>query len=197
MLASRTITALFAVALVAACSREDGRPKLTAESAAGTSVDTSANVDETRPNPEAVAAQTLLTQLADRDETMLEMARLAVTRHEQLQVSTDARRILSERRKESNKLLGTLKGEYQVTHKPEILAVDQPVLDSLNGGGVGEFDRLFIAIAARRNAEDAQIIDRALPHVTPKLREMLTAMREGRSNEAKLFREQSPKASAR
>ena len=170
---------------------------MTAESAAGTAVDSSADADENRPDPEADAAQSLLKQLADRDEMMLEMARLAIMRHEQLKVSADARRILSERRKESNTLLGTLKGEYHVTHKSEIQRADEPVLDSLNGGGVGEFDRLFIAIAAKRNEEDAQIIDQALPHVSPKLREMLTAMREARSNEAKMLREKTPKNSAR
>jgi len=170
---------------------------VTAESAAGATADTSAEAGENRLDAAAVAADSLLEQLVDRDETMLEMARLAVTRHEQLKVSADARRILSERRKESNKLLGTLKGEYHVTHKPEIRTVDQPVLDSLNGGGVGQFDRLFIEVAAKRNEEDAQIIERALSRVSPQLREMLTAMRDARSSEAEMFRKQVPKESTR
>ena len=118
MLASRTITALFAVALVAACSRDDGRPKLTAESAAGTSVDTSANVDENRPNPEAEAAESLLTQLADRDETMLEMARLAVTRFPGLVVrQVDARECETHRLENPLVRLPILARE----HRPQIL----------------------------------------------------------------------------
>jgi uncharacterized protein (DUF305 family) len=183
VLTSRPATVLFAVVLFAACSHDKARSKLTSESAAGTSIDTSANADENHIGPEAAAAQSLLQQLADRDEAMLEMARLAMTRREQLKVSATARRILSEQRKESNHLLGTLKGEYQLTYKPRIPPADQPHLDSLNGAGVGDFDRLFLGVVAKHYEDDAQIIERALPHVTPKLREMLTTIREQRLSE--------------
>jgi predicted outer membrane protein len=180
---------VLAFALVAACSRDEGRREITTDSAAGTAADTATDSDENRLDPEATATQALLRELADRDEALIEMARLAITRREQLQVSADARRILSEQRRESNRLLGMLRGEYHLTHQPTISPQDQPLLDSLNGGGVGEFDRAFLRIVARHHEDDAGIIDRALPKITvPRLREMLTEIRAQRANEAAAFR---------
>jgi len=141
------------------CSRGESSPKRT-DSAAGTvSPSSVSDVDENRVDPEAAAAQSLLRELADRDEALLEMARSAVTRREQLEVSSDARRMLAEQRRESNRLLGILKGEYQETHKPKISAQDQTLIDSLNGVGAGEFDRTFRHVVARHDEGDAQLIE--------------------------------------
>lgn len=188
--ASRPCLVLLAFALVVACSRDEERRETTADSAAGAVADTSTDSDENRLDPEAMATQALLRELADRDEALIEMARLAITRREQLQVSADARRILSEQRRESNRLLGMLRGEYHLTHQPAISPQDQPLLDSLNGVGVGEFDRAFLGIVAKHHEDDARIIDRALPKITvPRLRETLTAIRAQRTNEAAAFQE--------
>lgn len=171
-----------------ACSRDEARHATTSDSAAGTVADTSADADEDRLDPEAMAMQALLRELADRDEALIEMGRLGITRREQLKVSADARRILSEQRRESNRLLGILRGEYHLTHQPAISPQDQPLLDSLNGAGFGEFDSAFLRIVAKHHEDDAQIIDRALPKITvPRLREMLTAIREQRTTEAAAF----------
>lgn len=149
------------------------------------------NADENRSDPESLAAQALIKQLADRDEALIEMARLAMTRREQLQVSADARRILSDRRRESNQLLGMLKGEYRITYRPAISPQDQPLLDALNGGGVGEFDRTFLGTVAKHHDGDVEIIDRALPTIKlPRLREILTELRAQRTSEAAAFRKQ-------
>lgn len=159
------------------------------ESAAGTA-DTSADLEETRVDPAAAAAQAVLQDLTDRDAALIEMARLAITRREPLQVSSDARRMLTEQRRESNRLLAMLKGEYQVTHQPTVSEQDQPLIDSLNGVGVGEFDRTFLGIVAKHHADDARLIERALPNITlPRLRETLAAIREKRASEAEAFRE--------
>jgi predicted outer membrane protein len=180
---------VLAFALVAACSRDEGRREITTDSAAGTAADTLADSDEDRLDPEATATLSLLRELADRDEALIEMARLAITRREQLQVSADARRILSEQRRESNRLLGMLRGEYHLTHQPTISPQDQPLLDSLNGGGVGEFDSAFLRIVAKHHEDDVGIIDRALPKVTaPAVRGTLTEIRAQRANEAAAFR---------
>jgi predicted outer membrane protein len=162
---------------------------MTADSAAGVASTASEN-DENRPDPEATAAQTLLQTLADRDEAVLETARLALTRREQLAVSADARRVLSDQRRESNRLLGMLKSEFRVSYKPEISPADQSLLDSLNGAGVGEFDRIFLGVVAKHYEDDAQLIERALPTISPKLRETLTEIRTQRTNEAAAFRKQ-------
>ena len=187
----RRIAVLLALVLMG-CSRSDSSSKLTSDSAAGTaptSSDTSA--DEDRVDPADVAAQSLLRELADRDETLLEMARIAVTRKEQLQVSAEARRMLAERRRESNRVLGMLKGEYQETHKPAISAGDQTLIDSLNGVGVGDFDRTFLGLVAKHDQDDAQIIERALPTITPKLREMLSEIRAQRLAESAALEQQA------
>ena len=186
---SATAVLLAASVLAAACSRAEAPPKMTADSAAGVASTASEN-DENRPDPEATAAQTLLQTLADREETVLETARLALTRREQLAVSADARRVLSDQRRESNRLLGMLKGEFRVSYKPEISPADQSLLDSLNGAGVGEFDRIFLGVVAKHYEDDAQLIERALPTVSPKLRETLTEIRAQRTNEAAAFRKQ-------
>src|SRR5512132_3532896 len=116
VMSSRNTAVLLAAAvLAAACSRTESPPKLTVDSAAGVAATSSEN-DENRIDPEATAAQALLQTLADRDETVLETARLALTRREQLKVSADARRTLAEQRRESNRLLGMLKGELHVTY---------------------------------------------------------------------------------
>jgi uncharacterized protein (DUF305 family) len=142
-------------------------------------------------DPEAQAAQALLRELVDRDEALIEMARLAMTRREQLQVAADARRLLTERRRESNRLLGTLKGDFHVTHRPAISPQDQPLIDSLNGVGVGEFDRTFLGGVAKHHEGDVEIIDRALAKIKlPKVRDLLTEIRAQRSSEAAAFRKQ-------
>jgi hypothetical protein len=184
-----TAVLLSVVIVAAACSRDDSRPKLTAESAAGTA-GASTERDEARLDPEAAAAQSLLQKLADRDEAVLETARLAVGRREQLQVSADVRRILSEQRQESNRLLGMLKSELHLSYVPAIAPADQTLLDSLNGAGVGEFDRIFLGFIAKHYEEDAQLIERALPSISPKLRETLSAIRTQRTTEAAAFRKQ-------
>ena len=185
------IAALLALT-AGACSRGDAPRTQTAESAAGTTVDSSANADddEDRVAPDAAATQALLRQLADRDETALEFARMAVTRKEQLQVSEDARRILGERRKESNRLLATLKGEYRRTYKPRISEQDQQTIDSMNGVGAGEFDRAFLDLIAKHEDEDANIIAKALPGVAANVREMLTEIRSQRLSEVEAFKKQ-------
>ena len=190
VMSSRTSAVLLAAAvLAAACSRAESPPKSTAESAAGVAATSSEN-DENRLDPETTAAQALLQTLADRDEAVLETARLALTRREQLEVSADARRTLSDQRRESNRLLGMLKGELHVSYKPEISAADQSLLDSLNGAGVGDFDRIFLGVIAKHYEEDAQLIERALPTISPRLRATLTEIRTQRTNEAAAFRKQ-------
>jgi predicted outer membrane protein len=189
MLSRPTAALLAAAVLVVSCSRAESPRKLTADSAAGVAV-TSGEHDEDRLDPEATAAQALLQTLADRDEAVLETARLALTRREQLKVSADARRTLSEQRRESNRLLGMLKGEFHVTYKPVISTADQSLLDSLNGAGVGDFDRIFLGVIAKHYEDDAQLIGRALPAISPKLRETLTEIQTQRSNEAAAFRKQ-------
>lgn len=193
MTTSRTSLVVLALVLVAACSRDEARRQITTDSAAGisadTSADTSADSDENRLDPEAMATEALLRELADRDEALIEMARLGITRREQLKVSADARRLLSEQRRESNRLLGMLRGEYHLTHQPKISPHDQPLLDSLNGGGVGEFDSAFLRLVAKHHEGDVAIIDSALPKITvPRLRETLTEIRTQRANEAEAFR---------
>ena len=170
VMSSRSTAVLLAAAvLAAACSRAEAPPKLTADSAAGVAA-TSRENDENRLDPEATAAQALLQKLADRDEVVLETARLALTRREQLKVSADARRTLLEQRRESNRLIGMLKGELHLSYTPEISPADQAILDSLNGAGVGDFDRIFLGIIAKHYEDDAQLIEHALPTITPKLR---------------------------
>jgi uncharacterized protein (DUF305 family) len=189
VLVSRSV--LLAFVLVVACGHDEARHQVTTDSAGGTASDTALDADESRLDPEAQATQALLRQLADRDEALIEMARLAMTRREQLQVSADARRILSEGRRESNRLLGTLKGDFHVTHRPAISPQDQPLIDSLNGVGVGEFDRTFLGAVAKHHEGDVEIIDRALAKIKlPKVRELLTEMRAQRSAEAAAFRKQ-------
>lgn len=171
----------------AACSRKEAQPKVTAGSAAGVAA-TSRENDEDRLDPEAAAGQSLLQRLADRDEAVLETARLALTRREQLKVSADVRRILSEQRRESNRLLGILKGEYHLSYTPAISAADQALLDALNGAGVGDFDRIFLGFIAKHYEDDAQLIEHALPNISPTLRETLTEIRTQRTSEAAAFR---------
>jgi predicted outer membrane protein len=183
------LLAAAAVVLAVACSRAEPPSKLTADSAAGVATTASEN-DADRPDPEATAAQALLQTLADRDEAVLETARLALTRREQLKVSADARRVLSEQRRESNRLLGMLKGELHVSYKPEISSADQSLLDSLNGAGVGDFDRIFLGVIAKHYEDDAQLIERALPTIAQKLRETLTEIQTQRTNDAAAFRKQ-------
>jgi predicted outer membrane protein len=132
----------------------------------------------------------LLRELADRDEALLDMARLAIGRREQLQVSDDARRIQTEQRRESNRLLGLLKGEFRITYKPRISPKEQTLLDSLNGVGAGEFDHTFLSVVSRHHEEDAQIIERALPKISPKLRETFAEIRAQRLSEAADFKKQ-------
>lgn len=148
------------------------------------------DVDEDSADPNAAATQTLLRTLIDRDDALLEMSRMAVTRKEQLQVSDDARRILGETRQESNRLLAVLKGEFRTTHKPTMGAADQTMIDSLNGVGAGEFDRAFLGIVARHVEEDAAIIEKALPDIAPALRESMSAIRVRRVTEAEALKKQ-------
>ncbi|HEY8175773.1 MAG TPA: hypothetical protein VIF32_08785 [Gemmatimonadaceae bacterium] len=196
MISSRpTAVLLVAAVFAAACSREKAQPKSTTESAAG--VATSRDTDENRLDPETAAAQSLLQTLADRDEAVLEAARVAVARREQLKVSAEVRRILSERRRESNRLLGILKGEYHVSYTPAISPADQTILDSLNGAGVGDFDRIFLGLITKHYEDDAQTIERALPTVSPKLREILTGIKKQRADDAEAFRKQIGAVSSR
>jgi len=143
-----------------------------------------ADADDTPPSPDAIQSQSLLRELADRDEALLDMARLAIGRREQLQVSDDAHRIQTEQRRESNRLLGLLKGEFRVTYKPRISPNEQTLLDSLNGVGAGEFDHTFLSVVSKHHEEDAQLIERALPRITPKLREIFAEIRAQRLSEA-------------
>jgi uncharacterized protein (DUF305 family) len=138
----------------------------------------------------------LLRQLADRDEALLEIARVAVTRREQLEVSEDARRILSDQRKESNRLLGMLKGEYRVTHRPSISEQDQQLVDLVKGSGVGEFDKIFLDAVTKHHEEDVRIIDKALPAIKhPRVRALLTEIRVQRASEGGEFRKRLGAAS--
>ena len=195
-MSSRWTAVLLAAALVAGCSREKEPQKLTAESAAGaagspsTAAKASSDSDSESLDAASAASIALLEKLSDRDETVLEAARLAVARREQLKVSADARRLLLDVRKESNRLLGMLKGEYRATYKPAIAQENQQLLDSLNGAGMGEFDRIFLGIVAKHYEDDAQIIERSLATVTPKLRETMTEVRTQRVAEAAEFRKQ-------
>jgi predicted outer membrane protein len=177
---------LFALTWTAACSRSE-RPKQASDSASGTLDSTAspdADADSIPVTPDAVATQSLLREMANRDEALLDMARLAIGRREQLQVSDDARRIQVEQRRESNRLLGLLKGEFRITHKPRISAQEQTLLDSLNGVGAGEFDHTFLSVVSKHHEEDAQIIERALPNVSPKLRETFGEIRSQRLRDA-------------
>jgi predicted outer membrane protein len=179
-------TALFALTWTAACSRSD-RPKQASDSAAGaldSSASRDAEADSIPVAPDAAATQSLLRELANRDEAVLDMARLAIGRREQLEVSDDARRIQTDQRRESNRLLGLLKGEYRITHKPRISAQEQTLLDSLNGVGAGEFDHTFLSVVSKHHVEDAQIIERALPNISPKLRETFAEIRAQRLRDA-------------
>ena len=191
----KSIPAVLVTALIlAGCSRDEAKPRSIPESAAGS---VNADSDENRVEPDATAAMSLLETLADRDEALLEMARVATGRREQLQVSADARRILSEQRKESNRLLGLLKGEYRTTYKPRIAESDQGLIDSLNGVGVGDFDPTFLTIVARHYEEDAQLIDKALTTISPKVREMFSQIRSQRAAEAVELRKQIRPADSR
>jgi uncharacterized protein (DUF305 family) len=185
----RNAFALFAWATLLACSsdaRDAGN-----DSAAGTVTDSAAIDDPDRVDPEAAAAGPLIQALADRQEALLEMARIAVNRREQVEVSGDARRMLTEQRRESNRLLGALKSEYRITHQPTIPQAELDLIGNVQGAGVGEFDRIFLDAVVKHHEGDIGIIDEALPKITkPQVREMLTAIRAQRASEAAAFKKQ-------
>lgn len=183
-----TLAAVFAVA--AGCSPDTRAGQNTADSAGGSAANATsgASTDADAVTPEATATQSTLRTLADRGEAVIEMARMGVTRKEQLQVSDDARRILDAGRKESNRLLATLKGEYRTTHKPRITEADQTTIDSLNGVGTGEFDRAFLGFVAQHYDDDAALIEKSLPTVSVKVRDALTEIRAQRLADAAAFR---------
>lgn len=188
------LVALLALAPFFGCSRGENAA-VRSESAAGITADTLES-DVDRPSAESLAAQALLTELADRTEALLEMARVAVTRREQLAVSAAARRILSEQRRESNRVLGMLKGEYHVTHRPSITEQEQALVDSVKGSGVGEFDRIFLGVVAQHHEDDVRLIDRALPAIEqPRVRELMSTIRAQRASEAAEFRKRLGQAS--
>ena len=195
----RHLSVLLAIALVTAgCARGEARREARPDSEAPVA-DTSQEGGETALDRDAVATISLLRQLADRDEALIEMARLAMTRREQLQVSAEARSMLTEQRRESNRLLGLLRGEYHDTYQAKISPEDQPFLDALNGVGVGDFDRTFLETVAKHHADDMKLIDESLPTVkAPKVREVLTEIRAQRAEQAASFSKITPKkASAR
>jgi uncharacterized protein (DUF305 family) len=192
------VAVLLALTAATGCSRGD-TPGTTTESAAGAAAEASDTASADSVAPDAAATQALLRQLADRDETTLEFARMAVTRKEQLRVSDDARRLLAERRKESNRLLATLRGEYREAYKPRIAETDQQIVDSMNGVGTGEFDHAFLDLVSKYEEEDASVIAKALPSVAPQLRDMLNEIRAQRLSDVAAFRKQltEPPASRR
>jgi uncharacterized protein (DUF305 family) len=192
----RNAFALFAWAVLLACSsdtRDAGN-----DSAAGTVTDSADIDDPDRVDPEAAAAGPLLQTLADREEALLEMARIAVNRREQVEVSVDARRMLTEQRRESNRLLGALKSEYRITYRPTIPQAELDLIGNVQGAGVGEFDRIFLDAVVKHHEGDIGIIDEALPKITkPQVREMLTAIRAQRATEAAAFKKQLEAAQSR
>lgn len=193
---ARKVVALFAWATLIACSHEK-ESKGSSDSASGTVTDTGGIDDPDRVDPKAAAEAALIKTLADRDEALLEMARIAVNRREQVEVSTDAHRVLSEQRRESNRLLGTLKADYRITHRPTILETDLEAIGTLQGAGVGEFDRLFLDAVVKHHEGDIRIIDEALPKITkPQLREMVTSIRTQRAAEASDFKKRLDAASS-
>jgi len=195
---TRSLTAVvLAVVLFSGCARDETKTPTT-DSAAGVTAESTAALDPDadRVEPDAAATQAALRRLADRDEALLEMARMAVTRKEQLKVSDDARRILSEIRKESNGVLSQLKGDYRVTYKPRIAEQEQTAIDALNGVGTGEFDHAFLEQVAAHDEADAQLIEKALPGVSARARETLSAIRGRRLAEAAAFRKQLQAAPA-
>lgn len=179
---------VFACGLLA-CSRDSGVTLDTAGGAVDTASEASNAVGSDADDPATAAAISALRTLADRDEALLEMARIAVTRRERLEVSADARRMLTEHRRESNRVLGLLKGEFRVTHQPTVTEREQQLVDTLNASGVGEFDRIFLDVAARLEEEDVRLIDTALPRIRhPAVRDLLTSIRQQRASEAASFR---------
>jgi uncharacterized protein (DUF305 family) len=182
-----TIVALLALAGLVACSRSDEN-ELTSDSAGGVAADSPSTPEDsaTASNDAEVAT---IRELADRDEALLEMARTAVNRREQLAVSADAHRLLSDIRQESNRLHGLLRGDLRVTHRARISESDQALVDSVKASGVGEFDRIFLGVVALHHEGDVTLIDAALPKITvPKVRETLTAIRAQRAAEAAAFK---------
>jgi uncharacterized protein (DUF305 family) len=187
------VSVLLAIAATIACSRKDDAGQVRADSPAAATADTSEEGGETALDAESMATVDLLRQLADRDEALIEMSRLALTRREQLQVSADARRMLTDQRRESNRILGTLRGEFRDAYQPKISADDQTLIDSLNGAGVGEFDRTFVDGVKKHYTDDLKLIDDGLPKVkTPKVREILAEIRAQRAADAAAFSKQAP-----
>lgn len=188
LLRSSTLVVLTLGAL--SCSRGDGTTTDSAAGvAAGTVSDSAAIDDLDRVDPETEATISFLKTLANREETLLEIARIAVTRREQLAVSADARRILSDQRRESNRLLGALKAEYRTTHRPTVTDQEQVLVDTLNASGVGEVDRIFLGVVAKHHEEDVRLIDAALPKIKQQqVRELVTGIRAQRAAEAAAFR---------
>jgi uncharacterized protein (DUF305 family) len=141
--------------------------------------------DSSPAEVDATAEISLLKTLADREETLLEMARIAVTRREQLAVSEEARRILAEQRRESNRVLGMLKGEFQTTHRPTVTDQEQVLVDTLNASGAGEFDRIYLGVVVKHHEDDIKLIDAALPRIKhPGARELVTSIRQQRAADA-------------
>src|SRR5688500_18160805 len=129
---------------------------------------------------------------------MREMARIAVNQREQVEVSADARRTLTEQRRDSNSLLGVLKSKYRIKHRPTIPQAELDLIGNVQGAGVGEFDRIFLDAVVKHHEGDIGIIDEALPKITkPSVREMLTAIRAQRASEAAAFKKQLETAQAR
>ena len=171
-----TVTRTGALAVVAAAAALGSplRAQATTAPAAHHATATAASRDSTRA---------FLSIMVDHHQGLIVMGDSARARAARAGTKADAHKLRDEQATEQRRMETMLTRTYHDSTQPKVLPSNQAMLDTLGRASGAEYDHTFYRFVIAHHRQAIDMIDQALPHLTPDVRRMAAAMRTKQQGE--------------